>query len=356
MSYKHEAICSILSYIRIEPEPKSIIILTDNTEVFHETPQLNPNIILEYFSTEKIRSWLYPYINYMPRLKILALKYITDKYDGNIILFDTDTFFMSSPNVLFDLLADGKIIMHSRCMELPKEAKEYKCNTEEYGILSGAVALSNLLKKNKNIFNKEILFNPATDEFFNSGVVGIPKKHYCILSDALKLSDLIFNEFEFWNAEEMAFSIVLEHLSDINTCDNIVYHYYSSKLGRLILSEYLAYNNEQNMAEYEDAIKKYQINRFEEIENSFNNLPYFMFFVCHYLPRILLTKQERDEAAFNSVNAEYSEIFNPVIIADHYVHRESFQGAVISNLPYYKKTLTAYKVISNTKSTDKKRK
>jgi hypothetical protein len=180
-----------------------------------------------------------------------------------------------------------------------------------------------------------------TDPLYNSGVLGIPRAFAGCFDEVLKLSDLICRKSGYWCAEEMAFSIVLNRLGDIEVCDESVYHYYNSKIGRFILSEHFNYLHESDIVEYAEWLKEAHLKKFCELDADFERIPYLMHFVSQYLPSTVALIIDKDSFSDAYTDIKSNQI--PVRLFKEYIHQSAFQNTVIRNYSYYRMLLKTYK-------------
>jgi len=196
------------------------LLYTDKPQYFHEYFK---EISIEYYTltTAKLEAMLGG-SNFFLRMKIAVIDETFQQYPNNKLIFiDSDTFFISDPLQWIKGLSIGISYMH---------VCEYKL---EEGLTFAAPKEKGLFIKwleNRNfIINKKEKNFDRHNSSWNSGVIGLTKESATFLTDVYIITDEIY-KFNSWHiSEQLAFTFVLQTVSEIKASDQYVFHYWYSK-------------------------------------------------------------------------------------------------------------------------------
>lgn len=192
-------------------------------------------LIFEQINKEKLNQWKGRY-NYIYRVKIKALIYIFQKYEGNVLFLDSDVCILQNLQCIFDYMSNNGVCM---CSTEYITFDESIYLGKQYFYFKNFVRGDSLILKNANHYY-EI---PLSYMHFNSGVIGINDKLKLLLNEALELCDFICRyKLKFHNAEELAFSYVFQKYGNIRCCDDEIIHYCLAKEFRYIIDRYCGFN------------------------------------------------------------------------------------------------------------------
>ncbi|MCS7004075.1 MAG: hypothetical protein NZM38_01970 [Cytophagales bacterium] len=223
----YEALFSIYSFLRYNTkEPTFVFIYTDQIEFFIKKLPTYCNIHFVELSQKQIQQWQGSY-GFVHRLKIELLKDFCSRLcESTAILYvDTDTVFRQSPQVLYDKIQQGFLLMHQA---------EGTLQSEHNPILKK----TNRFFKNKSflIDNTNIKVSPQT-MMYNAGVLGFLAKETSLLERILAFTDEIYPLFRKHIVEQLAFSFFFQQ-HQIQTTSNEILHYWNFKEFRSVLKEF----------------------------------------------------------------------------------------------------------------------
>lgn len=160
---------------------------------------------------EDLKRWMAtPGRTYNHRLKVLALMDAMRRSDEAVALVDTDTFFIASPQLMFDRIGTESTVMHEREVDAIEQDPDCKdvVDVIRPGVVIDGFALS------------------AATPMYNSGVVGVMPSHLPLVAQALSLLDTLYDRAPVFNVEQFAFGVVLSQRTRLHTCDDVVRHYW----------------------------------------------------------------------------------------------------------------------------------
>lgn len=199
-TYRTEAVFSIASALKhsaISAQDRAfdIQVFTDNPAPFSQLPVTTRDID---------PAWRGPH-NYHFRIKHVVLQEVLSEHE-KALLIDTDTFFKSSPDNLFQRIRPNSLL----------------CN-----------AFGNPLK---NFWQPELIAAAKTRTVFNdqsrqlnSGVIGLTRGNAAVLERSIALMDDLYPAFpDIFNLEELCLAMVSQHLEP-EECPDVIHHYWSRK-------------------------------------------------------------------------------------------------------------------------------
>jgi hypothetical protein len=188
------------------PEAWRLVIYTDAPRVFTRYG-LPCHLVPVDVADDRDDQSGYPY-----RRKLLVVQHCAENFDGDLFFVDGDTYFMKSPAELFEALAAGRGVLHTR----------------EW-IVSEATQpdLDRLMREHE--FRSPRLRSaqrrPALT-MWNSGVIGLPEESKSVVPEVIAICDELYAACRYHAMEQFAWSVVLEDTSGIVPADEVVYHYW----------------------------------------------------------------------------------------------------------------------------------
>ena len=133
-------------------------------------------------------------------------------FDSPVAMIDADTYFLQSPQRLFDRIGPGRTLMH-----IPE------------GAIGHLVALGH--ERHQLVTHRVPTDNGGLQlhedwVMWNSGVVGVDPTDLPLVEQALKLNDAIRTTTGHKNSEQMAFTEIFRNHSQLSTSRDIVFHYF----------------------------------------------------------------------------------------------------------------------------------
>lgn len=226
--FLNEAVFALLSYYaHHEINENKIVIYTDNIPFFEN--KLPKNIEYISLTKETIAKWKGE-INFVHRAKIELLKDFSQRFTGNVLYLDCDTYFRTNISTLFESIENKTPVM---------------------SIIEGDIDSSPL--KNMRDFNRyfkkknhRLTIGTKTFQFkknvsmYNAGIIGTNiKESATLFQDALELTDTIYPENPLHIVEQFAFSYLFQtKYSSILEAEPLIHHYWYFKEFREILKEF----------------------------------------------------------------------------------------------------------------------
>ena len=146
---------------------------------------------------------------YNHRAKPLAMLKVLDYYKCPVAMIDTDTYFIDTPQIIFEKIDRYNSVMHDF----------------EYLIGSQSIWV-NLLAKINGCINLGGYVIDGDSPMFNSGVVGLSFDNRHLLCDSLAIIDELNKIDSVFNIEQFAVGLSLNKKTKIHVCKNVVRHYW----------------------------------------------------------------------------------------------------------------------------------
>lgn len=201
-TYQHEAIFSIVSalaHTRAGETPAFAI------QVFTDTPELYIKLPVATHAIDP--TWNGPH-GYHFRIKHAALKKVLEEH-SQAILIDTDTFFLSSAENLFQRVTQGSLL----------------CN-----------AIGSPLAKSPHLGNALMIRLQSLDlaepelRQTNSGVIGLRQSDKSLLDRSIHLMDELRPLApELYTLEELCLALAAHRHVQLRECTDVIHHYWSRK-------------------------------------------------------------------------------------------------------------------------------
>lgn len=191
----------------------NIIIYTDTPEAYLS---FENKIKLEPVNDEMIKDWKGPY-NFVHRLKIKMLQDYSNKYSGKMLYMDSDTYFLTTPDILFDEIENGKALMHECEGQLSKKSNPILKKTYRF-----------VKNTTININGKSHKISPDS-RMWNAGVIGLADEDISVLDKVLELNDAIYQHWQKHVVEQFSFSYYLQTMFDLKDCKQSIMHYWGNK-------------------------------------------------------------------------------------------------------------------------------
>lgn len=202
------SLCSALHHREKDKSKFRIVVLSENAESISQLP-----VELIHLSREKVKEWSLDY-TYSHRIKLNAIAYILSLYNERTIYVDADTYFVRSPQKIFDSVSESCSVLHSTEYYNPAEKKEW-------------LSIREGMTENTRNSQKVIDFSIP---MYNAGVIGIHPKQGDLIEKSIKMLDLFLrSDNKLHTLEQYAVSNVLWSHGAIVTCEKYVVHYWDRK-------------------------------------------------------------------------------------------------------------------------------
>jgi hypothetical protein len=152
---------------------------------------------------------------FVHRRKLLVVQDCAERFDGHLLFVDGDTYFMRSPAELFDGLAAGKGVMHTRHFAISDETMP---------------EISRLMRD--HVFDSPTLRSAQRRQMltmWNSGVVGLPEETKRLIPEVIAISDELYAACRHHTMEQFAWCLALEQATEIVPAEDVVYHYWHGR-------------------------------------------------------------------------------------------------------------------------------
>ena len=212
-AYHEEARFSIASALfcqrREQKDPKenetfNIRVYTDQPEHYQDLP-----VVIETLGADQLQQFYGPH-QYNHRSKLCVMQDAVTRADKTVFI-DTDTFFLRSPQHLFDAVTEQQCIADE-----VEPARLSDMGPYNHPDIQAAL--------------KQRQLDPENIVVINSGIFGIHSSHANVLQQALELADTVYpasgREFA---TEQLVLGIVAKHVANVVADDKVLKHYWSRK-------------------------------------------------------------------------------------------------------------------------------
>lgn len=181
------------------------------------------SIVFRSLSEQDVAESLEKTNGFLLALKVTLLqKFFQTISEGNVLLVDTDTFFIKDPHPLFDAIEKGDVVMHIR----------------EHTIKHRPALRGYLVTKTfKDDHGADFRIAPDVD-VWNTGVVGMNHSVSPYLVAVLHLIEQLTADVDFHILEQLSFSYVLQKAKRVVPADPYIIHYYFFKSFVHVLGRY----------------------------------------------------------------------------------------------------------------------
>lgn len=226
----NECSYSILSLLKhgFNPEKIQIIIYTDKKEHFSFLP--SDHISFVEMSEETISDYKGSY-KFVHRLKIKVLQDCVTRFEGKIIYADSDIYFLSSIDTLFDQIDESNFLM---------------CNNEGPIDVPGNRVFekfSKFIRKNSSYLIQHMIPIPADVTMWNAGIIGFVSPNKKLIDKVLYTNDTIFEKFRSHVVEQLSFCYQLQMHGVVHKATDCVFHYWNLKEFRTVLAEFFHHHS-----------------------------------------------------------------------------------------------------------------
>ncbi len=264
--YVYETILSIKSFIDVNKKilNKIVVYTTKSLRKIFEENLFYSDLIFEILTEEEIKNSTYVNgIKYIPRIKIIAIEDFLKRYKCPVIFVDTDTLFLSSiDDIHTNLIRDPTTcFLYTKCLSIKDFYKQYKkllLNETSADVMLHYRICRKLIKNNLIPLDYEDVILTQDFHQYNSGVIAVPESVSNMTKKVLELSDYLLATYNFYWAEEFAFSYFLQRYYHVESCDCYIYHY-NDKWVRLFLSKYYHAFFEEDEKEFLKLVERYSI-------------------------------------------------------------------------------------------------
>jgi len=255
---------SLLKYLQVynlsPPGNTGIYIYTDQPHLFSDFLPFFAGFECIPVQEAMINQWKGT-AGFVHRFKIEMIRDFFQRFDGNLLYCDTDTYVTAPLEPLFQDIENGAIFMH------------------EYEGVIDKTQFPSFHKWEKFLSSTPIEYNGKQVQFskqlqmFNAGVIGTNAKRKDVLDDVLALSDSVYAKFPKHIAEQFAFSYCLQKAGTINTANHLLSHYWNLKEFRQLLQRFFAKNLEESIPNLVKKVHHLDALSIMQEKMAFNSLP-----------------------------------------------------------------------------------
>jgi len=234
IEYRRAMFCiySLLAW-NIDLSKIRIIIYTDSKLFFEQ--HIN-NLLIEYLIlTPELNQQLRKNTNFNHLVKVGVIDMTFLKYPGDDLCFiDTDTFFIKDPSNILDRFENGKSFLHKKEYQLSDSVKQFSSFNQGHF----PIAFMNFIEGREfNIDGKNEIFD-GTYYSWNTGVIALSKDFAKLMNNVTDLTIQFYENSKWFVSEQLAFSLILEKVTEIRSAENIVFHYWG-KRQKAFMDKYL---------------------------------------------------------------------------------------------------------------------
>jgi hypothetical protein len=209
------------------PDEFTIVVYTDNESYLKHELGLFKHKTIRKILPGEINDWKGG-INFVHRVKIKILQDFFTNNSGNVIYCDTDTCCTQSLRHIFEGISKGDFYMHLNEGQISRRGS------------IDARKWDNFFKKNAELLRENLLLHPEKTCMVNAGVIGMNSTKAYLLEQVVSITDIIFPKFPRHNAEQFAFSYVLQQNGKVLCADKEIFHYWDLKEYRILLQTFFA--------------------------------------------------------------------------------------------------------------------
>lgn len=235
--YKRAIFCilSFASWYKHKLNDTRINIYTDQPDFFK--PFLNHLNTVDYILlTPELMDVMLDNTDYIHRKKVSVIDMTFRNHPNEDLIFiDSDTFFSSGANGLFDEYDAGKSFMHRLEYTLGEGLKFFSLfNQEEH-----PKAFMNYISSEEFIIDGQIEKFNENDYCWNSGVLGLSRSFNKFMPNVFELTDKFYANSNWFISEQLAFGLILQRFTKICATENFVVHYWG-KRQKILFDQLLA--------------------------------------------------------------------------------------------------------------------
>jgi len=238
ISHINECRFSLLRYLSVynlhPPAHTAVTIYTDEPARFELFSSYFPLFEMRSVSQPEIDKWRGEH-GFTHRVKIEILNDFFNKYQGNVLYCDTDTYAVQPLEPLFADIENGAAIMHQYEGIIDKEATPSLHKWDAF-----------LRDKTFSYNGKQLTFFNHM-KMWNAGVIGLNNSEKHIVEDVLALTDVIYKQFRKHIAEQFAFSYCLQQNGKVTSASDYIVHYWNLKEFRFLLNTFFQKNEEESI-------------------------------------------------------------------------------------------------------------
>lgn len=270
MDFINECRYSLLKYLQVynlrPPGNTGIFVYTDQPHAFSDFLPFISKLQCIPVNEASIKQWK-GRLDFVHRFKIEMIRDFFDRFHGNVLYCDTDTYATAPLEEIFKDIEHGSFYMHEYegVIDRTKFPSFHKWETF---LSSTPVAYR----------DKKLLFSKSL-RMYNAGVVGLHTSHKELLTDVLALADSVYEKFPKHIAEQFAFSYCLQTGGLVKTADHLIAHYWNLKEFRQLLALFFSRNLEESIPTLVKKVHHLNALTIMQHKTSFKSLPFLQRFI-----------------------------------------------------------------------------
>jgi hypothetical protein len=206
-----------------------LIIYTDNPDFFAKhLPAFNIEFV--FLSAASLEEML-DNKGFFHRRKVDVIDRTFKRYpDTDLLFIDTDTFFYADAEKLFSQYEKGTSFMHKREYRLAKAVNIFSV----FGQEQHPKDFIKLIESRSFTIRSEKVDFTTDDYSWNSGVLGLSKYFAHYMPDVFRLTDTFYLHSKWFISEQLAFALILQKTTSIESTNDVIAHYWGKRQKALI--------------------------------------------------------------------------------------------------------------------------
>nr|WP_121273055.1 hypothetical protein [Pedobacter schmidteae] len=201
-----------------------IVVYTDAL-IFFDAYLKDIEVEYVFLSEEQLKEMSGP-DDFIHRRKVAVINFTFEKYpDLDQLFIDSDTFFISPASILFKPQHKQESFMHIREYRIEEAPTIFGVFNQQNFPMS---FIDYIEQRDFEVGGKNIHF---TQQYYswNSGVLGLSKYFFAYMPDVIRLTDLFFSGSKWFVSEQLAFSFVLQDVTEIKPSGHLIMHYWGRR-------------------------------------------------------------------------------------------------------------------------------
>jgi hypothetical protein len=265
MDFVNECRYALLKYLQVynltPPADTAVVIYTDTPDAFADFEPFFHQLGTRQLTKETAQNWRGT-INFVHRVKIEMLLDFGQRFSGNVLYCDTDTYPVAPIEPLFAEIESGRFFMHQYEGMIDKKENPSFHKWEQF-----------LSTKPIHYNNQRVAFDKSL-RMFNAGVVGLNSQYRELLQDVLALTDAVYAQFPKHIAEQFAFSYVLQKRGVVRPANHFIAHYWNLKEFRRLLHTFFTRNAEESIPNLIKKLHVLDAMKIQEEKNAYERLSF----------------------------------------------------------------------------------
>ena len=269
IDFINECRYSLLKYLGVynlkTPANTGVYIYTDQPHHFSDFLPFISTLQCLPVNETMVKAWKGP-LGFVHRFKIEMIRDFLNRFNGNVLYFDTDTYLTAPLEAIFSDIDKGTFYMH------------------EYEGVIDRTKVPSFHKWEKFLSTTPVHYNGTQVAFsknlrmYNAGAIGLSSSHKNLLQDVIALADSVYEKHPKHIAEQFAFSYCLQKAGEVKTADQAVAHYWNLKEFRQLLHVFFTRNMEESIPTLVKKLHHINAMTIMQHKTSYQNMPFLQRF------------------------------------------------------------------------------